>query len=204
MKIARVYLRVSTKGQDLTRQEAIIENAREKGFYVAAVYREKASGNQRDRPELLRMISELQPGEVVIAENIDRITRLPLAEAENLVASIREKGAKLAIPGIVDMSELAATADGVTKIVIEATQDMLLKLALQISHNDFQERRNRIAQGVAITKEKGMYKGRKPDLQLHKDIVALRSSGVSITRTAELTGCCIAQVKRVWANHKAS
>ncbi|RMR69754.1 Stability/partitioning determinant [Pseudomonas savastanoi pv. fraxini] len=52
-----MYLRVSTEDQDLQRQEAIIGNARASDYYVAAVYREKASGARSDRPELLRMRS---------------------------------------------------------------------------------------------------------------------------------------------------
>ena len=52
---ARVYLRVSADEQDLARQEAIVANARASGYYVAAVYREKASGARADRPELLRI-----------------------------------------------------------------------------------------------------------------------------------------------------
>jgi DNA invertase Pin-like site-specific DNA recombinase len=71
----------------------------------SGVYREKASGARADRPELLRMIGDLQPGEVVIAEKIDRISRLPLAEAERLVKAIQSKGARLAVPGVVDLSE---------------------------------------------------------------------------------------------------
>src|SRR3546814_7152078 len=82
-------------------------------LYVAAVYREKASGARADRPELLRMIADLQPGEVVIAEKIDRISRLPLTEAEQLVETIRARGARLAIPGVLDLSDLAADADGI-------------------------------------------------------------------------------------------
>ncbi|MFP3490753.1 recombinase family protein, partial [Staphylococcus sp. SIMBA_130] len=78
--------------------------------HIAGVYREKASGASADRPELLRMIDDLQPGEVVIAEKMDRISRLPLEEAERLVATIRERGARLAVPGVVDLSELAAEA----------------------------------------------------------------------------------------------
>lgn len=54
LNVARVYLRVSSEDQDLQRQEAIIGNARESGYYVAAVYREKASGARSDRPELFR------------------------------------------------------------------------------------------------------------------------------------------------------
>src|SRR5690625_6163077 len=78
--VARVYLRVSTDAQDLERQEAITTAAKAAGYYVAGIYREKASGARADRPELLRMIGDLQPGEVVIAEKIDRISRLPRSE----------------------------------------------------------------------------------------------------------------------------
>nr|AZZ87952.1 Transposon resolvase [Citrobacter werkmanii] len=96
--VARVYLRVSTDAQDLERQEAITTAAKAAGYYVAGIYREKASGARADRPELLRMIGDLQPGEVVIAEKIDRISRLPLPEAERLVASIQAKGASRPSP----------------------------------------------------------------------------------------------------------
>lgn len=105
MKVARIYLRVSTEEQDLSRQDAIVESTKAAGFYVAGIYREKASGARADRAELLRLIADLQPGEVVVAEKIDRISRLPLAEAERLVASIRAKGARLAVPGVVDLTE---------------------------------------------------------------------------------------------------
>ena len=155
MKVARIYMRVSTDEQDLQRQEGIKDAARAAGYYVAGVYREKASGARADRPELLRMIDDLQPGEVVIAEKIDRISRLPLAEAERLVNSIQAKGAKLAVPGVIDLSELAADADGVTKIVLESVQAMLLRLALQIARDDYEDRRERQRQGVELAKSAG-------------------------------------------------
>ncbi len=111
--VARVYLRVSTDAQDLERQEAITTAAKAAGYYVAGIYREKASGARADRPELLRMIGDLQPGEVVIAEKIDRISRLPLPEAERPVASIQAKGARTGRPpGVVDLSDPAAEAQG--------------------------------------------------------------------------------------------
>ncbi|MEQ7758399.1 recombinase family protein, partial [Xanthomonas hortorum] len=122
-RVARIYQRISTDGQDLTRQAAIVQEAKAAGFYVAGVYREKASGARADRPELLRMIEDLQPGEVVIAEKIDRISRLPLVEAKRQVASIRAKGARLAVHGGVDFSEVAAGAKGVAKVVLESMQD---------------------------------------------------------------------------------
>ena len=50
-KIARIYLRVSTDEQDLGRQERIVEDTRSAGYYIAGVYREKASGANMARPE---------------------------------------------------------------------------------------------------------------------------------------------------------
>ncbi|MBN2974442.1 recombinase family protein [Roseomonas aeriglobus] len=202
VRAARVYLRVSTDEQDLARQEAIVANARCAGFYVAAVYREKASGARPDRPELLRMIDDLQAGEVVIAEKIDRISRLPLPEAERLVAAIREKGARLAVAGIVDLTDLVADSSGVARIVLQAVQDMLLRVALQTARDEYETRRERQREGIAIARSAGRYIGRKADVAQHRRIIALREAGMSIARTAELAGCSIAQVKRVTAAHR--
>jgi DNA invertase Pin-like site-specific DNA recombinase len=203
MKIARIYLRVSTDEQDLTRQTEIELSTRAAGYYVAGVYREKASGARADRPELLRMIADLQPGEVVVAEKIDRISRLPLAEAEKLVASIRSKGAKLAVPGLVDLSDLAAEADGVARI-LESVQELLLKLALQMARDDYETRRERQRQGVRLAKMAGKYAGRSPNTTAHHRIVALRAAGQTIKQTAELSGSSLSQVKRIWAMHLAN
>ena len=200
--VARVYLRVSTDDQDLQRQEAITAQAKAAGYYVAGTYREKASGARADRPELLRMVADLQPGEVVIAEKIDRISRLPLPEAEALIAAIQAKGARLAVPGVVDLSELAAAAEGVPKIVLQAVQDMLLKLALQMARDDYETRRERQRQGIEQAKAAGKYRGRQADEKRRAQVLALRSSGQSINRTAELTGFSASQVKRICASAK--
>ena len=204
MKIARIYLRVSTDQQDLDRQADIENSSRAAGYYIAGIYREKASGARADRPELLRMISDLQVGEVVIAEKMDRISRLPLAEAEQLVNSIRAKGARLAVPGLVDLSAFTAEADGVAKIVLESMQELLLKLALQMAREDHETRRERQSQGVMLAKTAGKYVGRKPDLSTHDRIIALRKAHQTIKRTAELAGCSVSQVKRIWGVYLAS
>ncbi|MDR1709119.1 MAG: recombinase family protein [Candidatus Accumulibacter sp.] len=198
-RVARVYLRVSTDMQDLHRQEAIIASSKGAGYYIAGVYREKASGARTDRPELLRMIHDLQPGEVVIAEKIDRISRLPLAEAERLIASIRDKGARLAVPGVVDLSDLAGESTGVAKVVLESVQELLLKLALQMARDDYEDRRERQRQGIALAKAKGKYKGRRLDSRRHEQVIALRRAGHSLASTAKLTGYSLSQVKRICA-----
>lgn len=202
-KVCRIYQRVSTDQQDLSRQRVLEEQARANGYYVAGVYREKASGTTAERPELQRMIADLQPGEVVIAEKIDRISRLPLADAEKLVATIKDKGARLAIPGVVDLTELVAESNGVAKIVLESVQSMLLRLALQMAREDWETRRERQKQGIALAKDQGKYRGRRADLATHKRIIALRKAGHTIAQTAELAGCSTAQVKRIWAERQA-
>ena len=204
VRIARLYLRVSTDEQDLTRQDQIEQSTRAAGDYVAGIYKEKASDARADRPELLRMIRDLQPEEVVVCERLDRLSRLPLAEAEQLVASIRGKGAKLAVPGLVDLSDFAAAADGVARIVLESVQELLLKLALQMARDDYETRRERQRQGVELAKQAGKYAGRSPDIATHQRIVALRAAGQTIKRTAELAGCSVSQAKRIWAMHRSA
>ena len=75
-----------------------------------------------------------------------------------------------------DLSDIAATADGVAKIVL--------------------------ASSTELAKAGGKYAGRQADLVTQQRIIVLRSGGNSISRTAKLTGCSEAQVKRVWARHQ--
>lgn len=200
MKTARIYIRVSTDGQDTSRQHQLKEQAKASGYYIAGVYEEKASGTIADRPELQRMIADLQAGDVVIAEKIDRISRLPLPEAEKLIAAIQAKGAKLSVPGIVDLSEIEA--EGAARIVLDAVQAMLLKLALQMAHDDNDTRKQRQKQGIDIARGKGIYAGRKADAKRQQQVIALREAGKSLAEVAELTGYSVSNVKKVLAAHK--
>ncbi|MDD2661658.1 MAG: recombinase family protein [Methylococcales bacterium] len=200
--VARVYIRVSTQEQDITRQEALAQNARDQGYHVAGTYKEKASGARLDRPELLRLINELQPGEVVIAEHIDRISRLPLPDAIKLIDSIQAKGAKLIIPGLVDLSKYAESSDGVTQIVLLAMQELLLNIALQFARDDYENRRERQRQGIRKARLIGKFKGRRPDIEMHKRIIAYRKLKHSITDTANTLKCSKATVKTVWRKYK--
>lgn len=201
-KFARIYIRVSTDEQDLERQEKLISDAKNEGYYVANVYREKASGARSDRPELQRMISDLQDGDIVIAERIDRISRLPLDEAMALVNAIKAKGAKLSIPGIFDLSEISTETTGITKIVLDAIQELLLKISLQGSRDEYEDRRRRQKEGIDLAKKNNKYQGRKRNKQLHKMIIECRSSGMSIVKTAQLVSTSTTTVKSVWAKHK--
>ena len=201
MQVARLYLRVSTDEQDISRQNDIEYKIKTAGYDIAGVYREKASGARMNRPELQRMIADLQPGDVVVAEKMDRISRLPLPDAEQLVNSIRAKGARLAIPGLVDFSDVVADADGIKRIVLESAQELLLKLALQMARDDYETRRERQRQGIQQAKSAGKYAGRIANTTIHQRIVAFRGAGHTIQRTAELSKCSLSQVKRIWALH---
>ena len=64
------YARVSTYGQTLDAQTAQL---RAEG--CDRIYREKASGAQADRRELLKLLKNLTPGDVVTVTRIDRLAR---------------------------------------------------------------------------------------------------------------------------------
>ena len=199
MKIARIYLRVSTAEQNTLRQEKIIDEATASGYYIAKVYREQASGTIKERPKLRELINDLQEGEVIIAENIDRISRLPLQDAMDLVNEIRGKGALLAIPNIIDLTELmTASQTELSKIIMTSIQDMLLKMSLQIARDDYELRRERQLAGIALAKKNKKYKGRKPDLNKHQLILDLwRTNNFTEVEIAKKVGCSLPQVKRV-------
>ncbi len=107
------------------------------------------------------------------------------------------------MPGIVDLSQLTEASSGVAKVVLQGVQDMLLRVALQIARDDFEDRRERQRQGIDLAKGAGRYTGRKPDAKMHERVIALKSAGCSIAETARLAGVSVSQVKRVWAQNQA-
>lgn len=194
MKICRIYQRVSTEGQDLTRQHRLLADAEAAGYYVAGVYSEKVSGTKEDRPELNRLIADLQKDDVIIAEHLDRLTRLPMDRAEALMATIEAKGARVSVPGLVDLPKIG---EGVADIVMKTMQDMLLKIALYQCRQDYETRRQRQAEGIAEAKAKGVYKGRKPDVKTNFKIVELRGLGFTIAEVASKLSVSESQVKLI-------
>ena len=66
------YARVSTDGQNLDRQ---IDALKAVGVDSRVLYQEKITGTKKDRPELQRMLKELNEGDVVIITDLTRISR---------------------------------------------------------------------------------------------------------------------------------
>lgn len=190
---AHIYIRVSSESQDLVRQETLIADAQAKGYELVDIYREKISGTTENRPELQRMLGKLKEGDTIIAEHLDRITRLPMDEALALMDKIKAKGAKVSVPGLIDLPK----ADGIAAIVMDGAQEMLLKIALYQCRQEWETRHQRQAEGIAIAKAKGVYKGRKPDTVANSKIVELRQLGYTIAKVATTLNVSESQVKLV-------
>lgn len=209
MLTARIYMRVSTDEQDLLRQNQLIDDAKNKGFYIAGVYREKISGNTEwtNRPELHRLINDLQSNDIVVAESIDRLTRLEPIKALELVDAITSKGAKIQVPEIFDFeiitgSKLKSSSDFDPNFLMSdffaGIQRTFLKIAVSIAHHDYNQRKERQKQGIALAKEKGKYKGKQANIELHKAIIEQRKNGISIVKTAKMLNTSESTVIRVW------
>jgi DNA invertase Pin-like site-specific DNA recombinase len=61
------YARVSTRDQDLAAQDAELRAAG-----CAKVFKEKISGAKTDRPELVKAIGRLEPGDVLVVSHRPR------------------------------------------------------------------------------------------------------------------------------------
>ncbi|MDT8320754.1 MAG: recombinase family protein, partial [Xanthomonadales bacterium] len=92
----RAYLRASTSEQDATRASESLENfVSERGHRIAARYVENASGASSERVELRRLLQDAQPGDILLVEAIDRLSRLPQKAWEALRAEIEGKGLRV-------------------------------------------------------------------------------------------------------------
>src|SRR5262249_61969616 len=85
----RAYLRASTDEQDASRARSQVEAfAADRGMQIAAWYVENESGAKLDRPELFRLLADAHPGDVLLVEQVDRLSRLGAADWERLKAEL--------------------------------------------------------------------------------------------------------------------
>jgi DNA invertase Pin-like site-specific DNA recombinase len=80
-----LYLRASTKDQDAHRAKVTLEQfAAEKGLDIIGVYAENISGTKLYRPQLIALLDSAAPGEVLLVESVDRLSRLSQTDWDTL------------------------------------------------------------------------------------------------------------------------
>ena len=141
MKIG--YIRISTPDQNTARQEVLM---RELG--VEQVFIDQMSGKNTDRPELKRMMAFVRMGDTVIVESISRFAR-NTRDLLDLVEQLSKKNVEF-----VSKKEAIDTSTPTGKFMLTvfgAVAELEREFILQ-----------RQREGIAIAKQKGVYRGRKP------------------------------------------
>lgn len=195
----RAYLRASTKEQDASRARADLEAfATERGLQIAATYLENESGASLQRPELFRLLSDSRAGDVLLIEQVDRLSRLNAADWDKLKAEIRSRQVKVvALDLPTSWSMLSSTADEFTQRMFDAINGMMLDMIAAIARKDYDDRRRRQAQGIVKAKADGRYRGRPEDADRNAAIVAMLKSGQTWNTIVKATGCSRSTLARL-------
>ncbi|MCQ4863297.1 recombinase family protein [Pseudoflavonifractor phocaeensis] len=141
MKIG--YVRVSTQEQNTIRQEVMM-----KDLGVDELYIDKASGKNMNRSELKKMMDYVRQGDTVIVESISRFAR-NTRDLLELVEQLAEKNVEF-----VSRKEAIDTTTPSGKFMLTifgAVAELEREYILQ-----------RQQEGIAIAKQQGKYRGRKP------------------------------------------
>ncbi len=150
--------------------------ANQHGHRIAGWYIDNVSGTTMNRPELIRLLGDAEPGDVILIEQVDRLTRLDDAGWETLRKQITDK--QLAIVSLdLPTSHLALSStvsDDFTRSMLKAVNGMLLDMLAAIARKDYEDRRRRQSEGISKAKAEGKYRGRVADAQKHELIRTLR------------------------------
>lgn len=153
------YIRISTVGQNTARQEVLM---RELG--VEMVFIDRMSGKNTDRPELKKMMAFVRQGDTVVVESISRFAR-NTRDLLELVEQLTAKGVEF-----VSKKESIDTTTPTGKFMLTifgAVAELEREYILQ-----------RQAEGIAIAKTQGVYKGRQPIVRPEfEQVVRLWRSG---------------------------
>ena len=85
------YARVSTKGQDLTRQITALENAK-----CDEIYYDKKSGKDMNRDELNKLLSRIRKNDTIVVTDIDRLGR-NFTEISDLYDRLKKMGISIVV-----------------------------------------------------------------------------------------------------------
>lgn len=200
------YLRASTKEQDAlrakNRMKAFVE---EKGFRLASWYIENVSGASLQRPELLRLLDDAAPGDIILIEQVDRLSRLDEKGWEKLKLLIQQKDL-IVVSLDLPTSHMALTSHGgdeFTLAMLKAINGMMFDMLAAIARKDYLDRRRRQEEGITKAKAAGKFRGRQADHQLHEKIIELRvNNKQSIRDTARLCGVSERTVIRIVKNKR--
>lgn len=137
------YIRCSTLDQNEARQLAMAKEHNADRIFI-----DKASGKNTDRVELQKMLAFVREGDTVICESFSRIAR-NTRDLLSITDELQRKGVEfISLKESIDTS----TPQGKFMLTIFAA------LAQMERENILQ----RQSEGIAIAKENGVYKGRKP------------------------------------------
>jgi DNA invertase Pin-like site-specific DNA recombinase len=206
MSFIRAYLRASTEDQDAGRAKADLKKfTSERALKVAAWYIENESGATLERPELFRLINDAHPGDVLLIEQVDRLSRLNAQDWEALKRMLSEKHIRVvALDLPTSWMGAAANLDETTQGLIDAVNRMLLDMLAVVARKDYTDRRRRQAQGIEKAKTAGLYRGRQPDAERHALIGELLDKGLSWSQVCAATKASRSTVKRVVDARKAA
>lgn len=143
MKIG--YIRVSTMEQNEARQ---IEALKQQCIEPCDMYIDKQSGKNADRPKLKEMLSFVRSGDIVVTESISRIAR-NTKDLLSIIDQLQGKG--------VEFISLKESIDTTT-----AQGKFMLTVFAAMAELERESILQRQAEGIAVAKEQGKYKGRKP------------------------------------------
>jgi DNA invertase Pin-like site-specific DNA recombinase len=195
---ARAYLRASTDEQDASRARGQVEAfAAERGLPIVGSYVENESGAKLARTELFRLIADSRPGDVLLVEQVDRLSRLTDSDWRKLRSELDAKQIRVVALDLPTSWQMASTGDEFTRRMFAAINGMMLDMLAAVARKDYEDRRRRQAQGIVKAKAAGAYRGRPEDVERNAGIAGMLRSGMSWTAIQAATGCSRATIAKV-------
>ena len=195
----RAYLRASTQEQDAQRARSVLDAfAADKGLTIAAYYPENESGASLKRPELFRLLNDSHPGDVMLIEQVDRLSRLNADDWQELKIKIQEKRVRVVALDLPTSWQLVAQGDELTQRMMEALNSMMLDMLAAVARKDYEDRRRRVAQGIAKAKLiDGKYTGRPADVKRNRDILGMLEKKHTWSEVCRITGASRSTLSRL-------
>jgi DNA invertase Pin-like site-specific DNA recombinase len=184
------YLRASTSEQNADRaRKDLITFSQNHDFTISGWFTENVSGATLKRPALFKLLELADQGDVLLVEQVDRISRLNEKDWSNLKSIIADKGIRIVSLDLPTSHSMLNNTDEFTDRMFTAINKMMLDMLAAVARKDYIDRRKRQQQGIDRAKRAGLYKGRRVDNDLRDKIKGLLLLGKSYNEIVKNLKC---------------
>ncbi|MBB5730918.1 recombinase family protein [Sphingomonas prati] len=194
----RAYLQASSAEHGYLRARGALDRfAADRGLRIAARYIEYDTETALERPELFRLLSDCESGDVLLIEEIGRLSRLRPQDWKKLRSQVYNKEVRIVARDLPTSWTLATPADYFSNPMFKVVNNLMLDVLAAVARNDASDTRNGSQSRLSNLVHSARTRGRPENKARNNRIAQMLTEGRTWREIIIQTGCSRTHIAKI-------